>query len=163
MNNDDFRKNLDTVHEKVETVLGAKGEEYATDNDRLHNFKVAAQVQGITNKEALSGMMAKHTFSVYDMIADGKDHSQEKWDEKILDHINYLILLRALVVEEKAELARVKKIDVNSLYPQPVGSILVPDETGEFIKIQKPIEHKTVIPDNGEDVEKGIGGHFNGN
>lgn len=112
MNNDDFRKNLDTVHEKVETVLGAKGEEYATDNDRLHNFKVAAQVQGITIKEALSGMMAKHTVSIYDMIADGRDHSQEKWDEKILDHINYLILLRAILVEEGlTEPALSKKVE----------------------------------------------------
>ena len=106
MNNEDFRNNLDTIHEKIETVLGAKGEEYATDNDRLHNFKVAAQVQGITVKEALSGMMAKHTVSVYDMIADGKDHSLDKWDEKILDHINYLILLRAIVVEEKSIVSR---------------------------------------------------------
>ena len=124
MNNEDFRNNLDTIHEKIETVLGAKGEEYATDNDRLHNFKVAAQVQGITVKEALSGMMAKHTVSVYDMIADGKDHSLDKWDEKILDHINYLILLRALVVEEKAELARLMKIDVNSMYPQDIRGAL---------------------------------------
>ena len=124
MNNEAFRNNLDTIHEKIETVLGAKGEEYATDNDRLHNFKVAAGVQGITVKEALSGMMAKHTVSVYDMIADGKDHPLEKWDEKILDHINYLILLRALVVEEKAELARLMKIDVNSMYPQDIRGAL---------------------------------------
>ena len=130
MNNEDFRNNLDTIHEKIETVLGAKGEEYATDNDRLHNFKVAAGVQGITVKEALSGMMAKHTVSVYDMIADGKDHSQEKWDEKILDHINYLILLRALVVEEKDEKARVVKMDVNSMYPQGFK-----DEFGETVNI----------------------------
>ena len=130
MNNEDFRNNLDTIHEKIETVLGAKGEEYATDNDRLHNFKVAAQVQGITVKEALSGMMAKHTVSVYDMIADGKDHSLDKWDEKILDHINYLILLRAIVVEEKNEAARLLKIDVNSMYPQGFK-----DEFGETVNI----------------------------
>ena len=130
MNNEDFRNNLDTIHEKIETVLGAKGEEYATDNDRLHNFKVAAGVQGITVKEALSGMMAKHTVSVYDMIADGKDHPLEKLDEKILDHINYLILLRAIVVEEKAEASRVKKIDVNSMYPQGFK-----DEFGETVII----------------------------
>ena len=130
MNNEDFRNNLDTIHEKIETVLGAKGEEYATDNDRLHNFKVAAGVQGITVKEALSGMMAKHTVSVYDMIADGKDHSLDKWDEKILDHINYLILLRAIVVEEKNEAARLLKIDVNSMYPQGFK-----DEFGETVNI----------------------------
>lgn len=100
MNIEDFRKNLDTVHEKVESVLGSKSDEYATDTDRLHNFKVAAGMQGITVKEALAGMMAKHTTSIYDMIGDGKDHSLEKWDEKIIDHINYLILLRAILVEE---------------------------------------------------------------
>ena len=130
MNNEDFRNNLDTIHEKIETVLGAKGEEYATENDRLHNFKVAAGVQGITVKEALSGMMAKHTVSVYDMIADGKDHSLDRWDEKILDHINYLILLRAIVVEEKDEKARVVKMDVNSMYPQGFK-----DEFGETVNI----------------------------
>ena len=121
MNNEAFRKNLDDVHEKVELVLGAKGEEYATDTDRLHNFKIAAHMQGITDKEALGGMMAKHTTSVYDMIADGKPHSMEKWDEKIIDHINYLILLRAIVVEE-AEVARRKVLlDVNTVHaPQHV-------------------------------------------
>ena len=123
MNNEDFRANLDAVHEKIETILGAKGEEYATDSDRLHNFKVAAQVQGITNKEALSGMMAKHTVSIYDMIGDGKDHSLEKWDEKILDHINYLILLRAIVVEEDEETRRKIKMDVNGMYSN-LASIL---------------------------------------
>lgn len=139
MNNEDFRNNLDTIHEKVETVLGAKGDEYATDNDRLHNFKVASQVQGITVKEALSGMMAKHTVSVYDMIADGKDHSIDKWDEKILDHINYLILLRAIVVEEKDEKARVVKMDVNSTYPQIVTESALDPET-MAIKIKKNVE-----------------------
>ena len=123
MNNDNFRKNLDDVYAKIETLIGAKGEEYATDNDRLHNFKVAAQVQGITVKEALSGMMAKHTVSIYDMIGDGKDHSLEKWDEKILDHINYLILLRAIVVEEDEEARRKIKMDVNGMYSN-LASIL---------------------------------------
>lgn len=120
MDNEDFRANLDAIHEKIETILGAKGGEYATDSDRLHNFKVAAQVQGITKKEALSGMMAKHTVSIYDMIGDGKDHSLEKWDEKILDHINYLILLRAIVIEEDEEDRRKIKMDVNSVYPNQV-------------------------------------------
>lgn len=140
MNNEDFRANLDAIHEKIETILGTKGEEYATDSDRLHNFKVAAQVQGITNKEALSGMMAKHTVSIYDMIGDGKDHSLEKWDEKILDHINYLILLRAIVVEEDEENRRKIKMDVKSMNFNPVSMILEgPQPAGVYEQVNKKL------------------------
>lgn len=112
MNTEEFQGNLDFIHSQVDSVLAAKGDEYAgqIDNDRLHNFKVAAGMQGITVKEALAGMMAKHTTSIYDMIGDGRDYSLDKWDEKILDHINYLILLRAIILEEKGA----KVFDVNT-------------------------------------------------
>lgn len=87
----------------VET-LTAKACEYATE-DRLHNFKTAAEMQGITPIQALAGMMAKHTVSVYDMCAASRDEifPVEMWEEKITDHINYLILLRALVHEDRQE------------------------------------------------------------
>jgi len=42
-------------------------------------------------------MMAKHTVSIYDMCGSGEIYDIAKWDEKITDHINYLLLLRALV------------------------------------------------------------------
>lgn len=51
-------------------------------------------------KEALAGMMAKHTISVYDMCRSGKDYPIELWNEKITDHINYLLLLKAIVEED---------------------------------------------------------------
>ena len=44
---------------KVESTLVKKGDEYATE-DRLHNFRVAATMQGTSLKQALAGMMAKH-------------------------------------------------------------------------------------------------------
>ena len=81
-------------------VLINKAKEYATE-DRLHNFKVAASVQGIKPIEALAGMMAKHTVSIYDMMRSGKEYPIELWDEKIGDHINYLLLLRALLEDDK--------------------------------------------------------------
>jgi hypothetical protein len=80
-------------------VLGSKGNEYATE-DRLHNFKVAAELQSETPQESLGGMMAKHTVSIYDMIRSPQTFTRAQWDEKITDHINYLILLRAIVEEE---------------------------------------------------------------
>lgn len=81
-------------------VLGVKANEYATE-DRLHNFKNAAAIQNCDPKEALAGMMAKHTISVYDMCKSGKDYPIDLWEEKITDHINYLLLLRALIVEKE--------------------------------------------------------------
>lgn len=83
-----------------ERMLFRKGLEYAMENDRLHNFKVAAALQGETQIQALGGMMAKHIVSIYDMIGSNKTYSTEMWDEKIGDAINYLILLKAILIEE---------------------------------------------------------------
>lgn len=83
-------------------ILIVKGAEYAT-SDRLHNFRQAATLQGIDTSQALAGMMAKHTISVYDLITNGDFSNLDIWNEKITDHINYLLLLRA-VVEEKHQI-----------------------------------------------------------
>lgn len=45
-------------------------------------------------------MMAKHTVSIYDMCNSGLKYPIELWNEKITDHINYLLLLRAIIEEE---------------------------------------------------------------
>lgn len=88
--------------QKCIDTLCVKSEEYATD-DRLHNFKIAGQLQNCTPVKALGGMMCKHTVSVYDLINDfenGENISIDLWNEKIGDSINYLLLLNALIVEE---------------------------------------------------------------
>ena len=84
-----------------QSLLSSKGEEYdLTEDDRLHSFKVAAAVQNCTQKQALCGMMCKHTVSIYDMANSTETFSKEKWIEKITDHINYLLLLRGMIEEE---------------------------------------------------------------
>lgn len=98
MKSETFDKIVDKQLEFCTKILCNKAVEYATD-DRLHNFKVAAQLQDITPIQALEGMMAKHTVSIYDMCTSNKDYPLALWDEKITDSINYLLLLKALVVE----------------------------------------------------------------
>lgn len=103
MNSERFEKVLDDRLNLCVSVLTKKADEYATD-DRLHNFKVAAQLQGVDPITALGGMMCKHTVSIYDLIRDnekGKDIPMGLWDEKIGDSINYLLLLTALIIENK--------------------------------------------------------------
>ncbi len=106
MKADRFNAVLADQIERIEEILKSKAGEYADDADRLHNFRVTAMLQGITPMEALGGMMAKHTVSIYDMLRSKQAYPLEKWDEKITDHVNYLILLRALVVEEDDEDAK---------------------------------------------------------
>lgn len=87
---------------QIKTVLTSKAKEYSR-GDRLSNFKRAAAMLGITPEKALMGMKAKHDVSIMDMVDDldivGLLHPMGVWDEKIGDAINYLILLKALVME----------------------------------------------------------------
>jgi hypothetical protein len=96
----EFDDLLHGVFQRVEAILGVKANEYAADADRLHNFKVAADLKGESPRQALAGMLAKHTVSVYDMAMSDNYFTIKQWDEKIIDHINYLILLLAIVQEE---------------------------------------------------------------
>lgn len=100
----EFGTIIDAQIARSRDVLVMKGAEYATEvDDRLHNFRVAADLMGTSPRVALAGMMVKHTTSIYDMLSS--NHSdflfpKELWDEKITDHINYLLLLQAIITEE---------------------------------------------------------------
>ena len=81
---------------RCEGTLISKSVEYATE-DRLHNFKVSSELMNVTDQQALAGMMTKHTVSIYDMCASDEVFDIDQWNEKITDHINYLLILRAIV------------------------------------------------------------------
>ena len=99
-----FEKVVNSQFKHCYDVLFEKAQQYniGTD-DRLHAFKVAANFQGITNKQALLGMLTKHFVSLSDMIGTDKNCVLDTWDEKITDSINYLLLLKAIVIEESEE------------------------------------------------------------
>ena len=102
MTTPEFNAVFEQTVEMCRQTLCHKADEYAEDDDRLHNFNQAAHLQGGTAVSALGGMMVKHTVSVYDLIrreAKGQAVSAELWDEKTIDHINYLILLRGIIAE----------------------------------------------------------------
>ena len=89
---------------KTTSVLYAKGKSYALNrDDRLEHFKRAAEYLSTTPKEACLAQLTKHLISIRDMVCvnDGIVFSPEQWDEKIGDAINYLVLLRALVIDEE--------------------------------------------------------------
>ena len=79
-------------------TLVKKAEEYSP-VDRLSNFKVAGTLAGCTPQQALGGMLAKHIVSIYDLIRDDS-YDLDIWNEKLGDALNYLFLLKALLIEQ---------------------------------------------------------------
>lgn len=90
---------------KIRDTLSAKGAEYASTTERLHNFK--ADVGGLDTHEppsaVLWGCLRKHLQSVYDLLVgfETTDSIPKPVlvDEKIGDSVVYLILLEALIAE----------------------------------------------------------------
>jgi hypothetical protein len=102
MNHEGFEHVFNRQIEQSREVLLKKAREYASDEDRLHNFKIAAALTQETPEQALWGFLVKHLVSLSDMIVTERSYSEAVWDEKIGDSINYLILLRAQIMEKDA-------------------------------------------------------------
>lgn len=102
MTSKEFESVFDSTIKRSHDVLIEKAKQYAVKDiseDRLRQFKVLAELEGKNSKEVLTSLMAKHTLSIFDLARTSA--SLEMWQEKITDHINYLILLEALIWEEK--------------------------------------------------------------
>lgn len=87
-------------------MCGEKHKEYSRYDDKLHNFKKAAEIKGnITPETALIGMLMKHIVSVLDMVDDLENYqilpSKRYLTEKIGDAICYHVLLEALITERR--------------------------------------------------------------
>ncbi len=103
MNHSTFNKIVRARQSQTKETLIIKAKEYARNNDRLHNFKRAADIKQETQAQALWGMFAKHLVSIIDMVeatVDGVYPDEELINEKIGDAINYLHLLEAVFIEE---------------------------------------------------------------
>ncbi len=98
MNSETFNQILEETFERCRCIMEMKSDEYAT-HDRLHNFKVASLIQMVSPRKALWGMANKHLVSIMDIVG-GRPTDRATLDEKINDMINYLVLLKALVIEE---------------------------------------------------------------
>lgn len=99
MTHEEFEAILGAQERRIRDVLVNKTAEYATD-DQLHNIRQVAALRKCSMAEAVIGMMAKHTVSIYAMVDGANTFSEETWDEKITDHIIWLILLKAALIDE---------------------------------------------------------------
>lgn len=104
MTKDQFNEILEQRITSIREVLEAKGDEYSSDKDRLHNFKSGAELENFskTPAEVCWGFFLKHLVSIRDLIEVNKCGNLSghgRINEKIGDAINYLILLEAILKE----------------------------------------------------------------
>lgn len=104
MTHKEFDKFLEEVLGKIRDVLGSKSADYSSVDDKLFNFKLSAEIEGITPMEALRGMWLKHRTSIrqgLDELQEGKKRPWLWWIEKGIDDINYEILMLAMLNSEE--------------------------------------------------------------
>ena len=70
MNKEDFNELLRIRINKTKDKLESKNKEYASANDKLHNFKRAGKMLQCTPEKALVGMWTKHIISILDIVND---------------------------------------------------------------------------------------------
>lgn len=98
-----FRQVFEDEVEACRQILIEKAGEYAPGGDRLQNFKTAGALQGRPPEVALQGMLAKHTVALNDFLNELNGglspRPLDQWNEKIRDSLNYLFLLKGLLME----------------------------------------------------------------
>lgn len=102
MNSKRFNALVENRLSSIKATLASKGQEYSTDDNKLHNFDKAAKMNNQTREQALKGFLLKHEVSVHDMI-ERTEHgifpTEGAINEKIGDIINYYILLEACFID----------------------------------------------------------------
>ena len=107
MKRDEFIKSTEEALEQLMEILKYKGREYSTIDNTFANFENAIGTSMCDTREGvLWHYMLKHVVSIKDMVQElevggqfSKNYTEEYVNEKIGDNINYLLLLRAMLLE----------------------------------------------------------------
>jgi len=105
MKNEDFDKMVDEVFDKCKAILVDRAKVYAKE-DRFHNFKRRQTILRADSPTVISLVdFTKHFQAFMDKLSDFPErhhyYSMDKYDENIIDMINYLLLMRGMIIEVK--------------------------------------------------------------
>lgn len=102
MKPEEFNKFLNDLLSEMKSTLETKEQTYSSGTDRFHNFIKAGEIDDKRPIDALRGMQTKHRVAIYDFLNKENltDTPYEEWREKIIDNINYYILMLGMVAEE---------------------------------------------------------------
>jgi hypothetical protein len=107
VNKHDFSALVSATVKSTADLLVVKGGEYASDADRLANFKRGAALTGCTPLQVAFIYASKHYDGIASFVktsAEGTPRpSSEPIEGRFDDLINYCVLMKALVVEKNGE------------------------------------------------------------
>lgn len=102
---DDFEEVIDEFNEATIDILSAKGEEYATKEDRLMNFRTVGDMAGLEPEEVAVTYLLKHIQRISKAVEEDDyvwdwthEDGSEALKQRVADSINYLYFL-ALALE----------------------------------------------------------------
>lgn len=104
MTQDEFNNYTNDIRKAESNLRVTKGAEYAPDHDDvLSNFKVIAGYlpKTVRSIDVCSVYFMKHILSILDYLHTGNSRSTESIQSRIQDARNYLLLLGALIHEQK--------------------------------------------------------------
>jgi hypothetical protein len=87
--------------DEIDTRLRYKNAEYAGENDIFDNFNLGARLTGNLSLQVLMSYMAKHICWLYEQQLTPDVVDYEKWYDKTLDVICYLILSIGMIKSEE--------------------------------------------------------------
>jgi len=111
-------------------VLSSAEKEYASDSDRLSNFKA---IDGVDPELVCFIYLTKHIDGIRNYVTGRARVQRDSIRGRILDAMNYLILLNAIIIEKESE-GRGRTNDYPGMIhysgdPQH-GQITIPPPTG---------------------------------
>lgn len=104
MERSEFTKVAETFIDQCMETIRAKGRDYAGDEDALANFKRNAERLGLTKYQIWHVYFAKHLDAVSNSIKHNPktpDAASEPLSCRLMDIINYALLMHAMLVEDK--------------------------------------------------------------
>ena len=108
MQNDTFFMIAEKFFERCLEVSKAKGEEYTIGTgEKFKNFESVGERLGLSAEKVLMVYLLKHMDSIRYYILHGTEASDESIDGRILDAVNYLVLLYGILYEKE----HIKKLD----------------------------------------------------
>lgn len=93
MSNERFVALLEELDSNSLDTLSKKNERYATNGDRLHNFRAGGDIFGGTPAQACWGYLTKHLVALRDMVENNDFSDRDDFLEKCQDAINYIRFL----------------------------------------------------------------------
>ena len=99
MNRQTQEFHLGAYQKKMAETLLNKGNDYATD-DRLSNFKLVAQIVGITPEQVIAVMIATKAVRLGNLLSKGADPHNESLSDTNLDGSNYFALMDMLLSDK---------------------------------------------------------------